>query len=288
MAAPKLRNPAEIPLYVASVVINLAIVAGIIYSAWVLWWLPEELQDTAWAATARVGLAGLLLLIPGLVLWRELTRASTRGSTVQLSRAQFPEIYATMERFAQELQLRREPEIYLTSGNGALNAFAASAFGYDFVVINSELFADLYQDNQDGLAFIIGHELGHIKLGHTSLWYQLSIAFIDRIPLLGAFLSRAREYSCDRHGAHLSPHGEEGLLLLTAGRYVHNQVNTGELLTQAAQFRGFWAVVAQLPSSHPFTVNRVKALYQLKLFTDLRPARPAGTTLAPVDAASTS
>jgi hypothetical protein len=107
MAAPKLRNPAEIPLYVASVVINLAIVAGIIYSAWVLWWLPEELQDTAWAATARVGLAGLLLLIPGLVLWRELTRASTRGSTVQLSRAQFPEIYATMERFAQELQLRR-------------------------------------------------------------------------------------------------------------------------------------------------------------------------------------
>jgi Zn-dependent protease with chaperone function len=71
------------------------------------------------------------------------------------------------------------------SGNGALNAFAASTFGYDFVVIHSELFSNTYKRNKDALAFIVGHELGHLRLGHTRLWYQLSTAYVDRVPLLG-------------------------------------------------------------------------------------------------------
>jgi Zn-dependent protease with chaperone function len=159
-----------------------------------------------------------LLLVPGLVVYRQLTRAGIRGSAVRLSRRQFPDIYAVKEDFARRLGLRRDPEIYLMSGNGALNAFAASTFGYDFVVIHSELFSNTYEKNKDALAFIIGHELGHLRLGHTRLWYQLSTAYVDRVPLLGGFLSRAREFSCDRHGAYVAPQGEEGLVLLAAGR----------------------------------------------------------------------
>ncbi|HEV2745567.1 MAG TPA: M48 family metalloprotease, partial [Rubrobacter sp.] len=116
------------------------------------------------------------------------------------------------------------------------------------------------------LAFIIGHELGHLGLGHTRLWYQLSTAYVDRVPLLGAFLSRAREFSCDRHGAYVAPQGEEGLMLLAAGRYVYKQVDAEELLGQAHQFRGFWPVVAQLPQSHPFVVRRISALHDLGFF----------------------
>jgi hypothetical protein len=59
----------------------------------------------------------------------------------------------------------------------------------------------------------------HIKLHHVSLWYQLSRCYTNWIPLLGAWLSRLREYSCDRHGAYLCPDGEVGLVLLTSGRY---------------------------------------------------------------------
>lgn len=53
--------------------------------------------------------------------------------------------------------LRRRPEIYLTNGNGALNAFAAQATGYDYVVLSNELFANLYNNNSAGLRFILGH-----------------------------------------------------------------------------------------------------------------------------------
>lgn len=146
------------------------------------------------------------------------------------------------------------------SGNGVLNAFAASTFGYDFVVIHSERFSNTYEKTKEALAFIVGHELGHLRLGHTRLWYQLSTAYVDRVPLLGGFLSRVREFSCDRHGAYLAPQGEQGLVLLAAGRYVYKEVDVEELLEQARRFRGFWPIVAQLPGSHRFTVRRLKVL----------------------------
>jgi Zn-dependent protease with chaperone function len=164
----------------------------------------------------------------------------------------------------------------LMSGNGTLNAFAASTFGYDFVVIHSELFSNTYEKNKDALAFIIGHELGHLRLGHTRLWYQLSTAYVDRVPLLRGFLSRAREFSCDRHGAYLAPRGEEGLVLLAAGRYVYKEVDLEELLKQAKSFRGFWPTVSQLPQSHPFTVRRLKALHDAGFFGAATQKQAAG------------
>jgi Zn-dependent protease with chaperone function len=269
MNSVKLRDPYEIPLYVLSVLVNLLIIALILVGALLLGYLNalagEPLSGPV-VEVIRVAFVALLLLVPGLVLYRQITRAGTRGSAVRLSPRQFPDIYAVKEDFARRLNLRRDPEIYLMSGNGALNAFAASTFGYDFVVIHSELFSNTYERNKDALAFIVGHELGHLRLGHTRLWYQLSTAYVDRVPLLGGFLSRAREFSCDRHGAYLAPRGEEGLVLLAAGRYVYKEVDVGELLEQAQRFQGFWPVVAQLPQSHPFTVRRLKVLYDARFF----------------------
>src|SRR5918995_2071554 len=265
----RLRNPYEIPLYIFSVLVNLLIIALILAGALLLGYVNALVDEPLSGPMVNVIVAAfvaLLLLVPGLVVYRQLTRAGIRGSAVRLSRRQFPDIYAVKEDFARRLRLKREPEIYVMSGNGVLNAFAASTFGYDFVVIHSELFSNTYQKNKDALEFIIGHELGHLRLGHTKLWYQLSTAYVDRVPLLGAFLSRAREFSCDRHGAYVAPQGEEGLMLLAAGRYVYKQVDTEELLGQAHQFRGFWPVVAQLSQSHPFVVRRIRALCDLGLF----------------------
>src|ERR671910_367585 len=265
----RLRNPYEIPLYIFSVLVNLLIIALILAGALLLGYVNALVGEPLSGPMVNVIVAAfvaLLLLVPARVVSRQLTRAGIRGSAVRLSRRQFPEIYAVKDDFARRLDLRRDPEIYVMSGNGVLNAFAASTSGYDFVVIHSELFSNTYERNKDALAFIIGHELGHLRLGHTRLWYQLSTAYVDRLPLLAGFLSRAREFSCDRHGAYLAPQGEEGLVLLTAGRYVYKQVDVGELLEQARRFRGFWPVVAQLPQSHPFSVRRLKVLYDAGFF----------------------
>jgi Zn-dependent protease with chaperone function len=147
-----------------------------------------------------------------------------------------------------------------------LNAFAAQATGYDYVVLSNELFANLQNRNRDGLGFILGHELGHIRLHHVSLWYQLAVAYSQLIPLLGPTLSRLREYSCDRHGAFLSPLGARGLVLLASGRYTETDVDLDELVSQGRKLRGFWVGLAQLPRSHPFTVRRLERLYRIGLF----------------------
>src|ERR671910_349416 len=265
----RLRNPYEIPLYIFSVLVNLLIIALILAGALLLGYVNALVGEPLSGPMVDVigaAFVALLLLVPGLVLYRQLTRAGIRGSAARGSRRQFPHIYAVKDDFARRLGLEKEPEIYLMSGNGALNAFAASTFGYDFVVIHSELFSNTYEKNKEALAFIIGHELGHLRLGHTRLWYQLSTAYVDRVPLLGKFLSRAREFSCDRHGAYLAPQGEEGLVLLAAGRYVYKEVDVEELLEQGRGFRGLWPTVAQLPQSHPFTVRRLKVLYDAGFF----------------------
>ena len=181
MNSVQLRSPYEMPLYVFSVLVNLLIIALILVGALLLGYLNvlvgEPLSGPA-VDTIRAALVALLLLVPGLVVYRQLTRAGTRGSAVRLSPRQFPDIHAIKDDFARRLNLQREPEIYLMSGNGTLNAFAASTFGYDFVVIHSELFSNTYEKNKDALAFIVGHELGHLRLGHTRLWYQLSTLLI--------------------------------------------------------------------------------------------------------------
>jgi len=266
-AAPPipLRHPAELPFYVFMVVLNLVIIGFIIQAAITLPYLPDRYENSGWATAVRSALIALLLLIPGLIVIRETQRASVRGTAVRLSPRQYGELYTTTDDFAYRLGLHRRPQIYLANGNGTLNAFAAQATGYDYVVLSNELFTNLYHDNHDGLRFILGHELGHIRLHHVSLWYQISVAYSERIPLLGPTLSRLREYSCDRQGAHLSPLGAPGLVLLSSGRHTENVVDVGELVRQGEALKGFWVGLAQLPRSHPFTVRRLERLYRLGL-----------------------
>jgi hypothetical protein len=139
-----LRHPAEVPFFTLMVVLNIVIVAVILRAAWVLPFLPERLQGTGWATAIRTALIGLLLYVPVLILIRETQRAAVRGSAVELSPSQFPELFQTAEDFARTLGLRRRPQIFLSNGNGALNAFAAQATGYHYVVLSNELFGNLY------------------------------------------------------------------------------------------------------------------------------------------------
>ncbi|MEU8240243.1 M48 family metallopeptidase [Actinoplanes missouriensis] len=279
-SATTLRHPAEVPFYVFMVVLNLVIIWLIIQAAVALPFLPERLQESGWATAVRSAFIGLLLLVPGLIVIRETQRASIRGTAVELSPRQYGDLYRTADDFATRLGLSRRPNLYLANGNGTLNAFAAQATGHDYVVLANELFVNLYQNNRDGLRFILGHELGHIKLHHVSLWYQLSVAYSERIPILGPALSRLREYSCDRHGAHLCPSGATGLVVLASGRHTEHTTDVEELVRQGQQLRGFWVELAQLPQSHPFTVRRLERLFRLGLLqARVRGEAESGTTV---------
>src|SRR5215204_6660051 len=93
----RLRDPREVPLYVFSALLNLLIVALIVVGALLLGFLNALAGDPLsgpMVEAIRVAFVALLLLVPGLVFYRQLTRAGTRGSAVSLSQRQFPDIYS--------------------------------------------------------------------------------------------------------------------------------------------------------------------------------------------------
>src|ERR1044072_3887859 len=105
----RLRHPAEIPVFVLMVVLNIAIIAFIIRAAIVVPFLPERLQDSGVATAIRTALISLLLLIPGLIGIRKTQRAGIRGTAVQLSPHQYPELYRTAPEFAQPFGVGGRP-----------------------------------------------------------------------------------------------------------------------------------------------------------------------------------
>src|SRR5271169_2187362 len=64
-----------------------------------------------WEATIRAVAAAILLVAPALMIVRQVQRASARGTAVQLSRTQFPDLYASVDDFAATLHVKPIPTV---------------------------------------------------------------------------------------------------------------------------------------------------------------------------------
>ena len=145
---------------------------------------------------------------------------------------------------------------------GALNAFASRFGGRDFVVIYSDIFELALDDGKDALAFVLAHELAHLKQRHPSrhLWVAPAMG----IPFLGVAYSRACERTCDRCATSLCPTGvERGLLALAAGRRLSARVD-GDAFTAQILGDGFWLRLSEALSTHPHLGKRLSACVQLR------------------------
>ena len=190
--------------------------------------------------------------------------AHIKGNAVRVSNEQFPEIYKRVSEASRKLGLAAVPAAYVMQAGGVLNAFATKFVGRNFIVIYSDLL-DACGDGGKEIDMIIGHEVGHLALGHLRwMWFLIPGRIV---PWLGPAYSRAREYSCDLCGYETA--GEfgdaaRGLAILAAGGKYGPQVNLDAFVKQAADTRGFWTSVYELNASHPFLPKRVAALVNHK------------------------
>lgn len=146
---------------------------------------------------------------------------------------------------------------------GALNAFATRFFGRDFLVLYSEV-VDTLGDNPDALNFYIGHEIGHIKRKHLK-WSTVLLP-ASLLPLIGAAYSRAREYTCDRHGlaACENPvNAEFGLAALAAGGKRWRTLSKTAYIAQSQHTDRFWMSFHELVGDYPWLVKRMGAVRAL-------------------------
>lgn len=209
---------------------------------------------------------GKLLLIGGVAaVLIQLGRqyGKSRANSVRLNDNQFPEIYEIVKLFSEKLELGYVPEVYLTQEGGMLNAFATSFFARKYISINSAIFEIAYLEHKDinTVAFVIGHELTHLKRKHATTGMVLIEMIAQMIPIWGAAQSRAKEYTCDRHAAWLIPEGKEGLILLATGKHLYKHVNIDEYIKTSSQYKGFFYWLYNLLATHPAGPKRMKALY---------------------------
>lgn len=220
-----------------------------------------------------------------LYLGRGLNWSQQRVNGVKMSPTQFPEGYRMVQEAAARFGMTTAPDAYVVLGNGQINAFASGHGFRRYVVVYSDLFeVGGAAREPDALAFIIGHEVGHIAAGHVSYWRQLGMFLVPFLPIIGSALIRSQEYTADNHGYCNRHQGAPGAMsTLAAGKYLNSLVGFDEMADRAATEKGFFVWATNAMSSHPVLTWRMWALRDRsrhgKLF--LRPNPPAGMPFPP-------
>ncbi|WLI89373.1 M48 family metallopeptidase [Massilia sp. R2A-15] len=186
-----------------------------------------------------------------------------KGTAVQITEKQFPDLYRRIDACCDKLEHIERPQAYLMQMGGALNAFATRFLGRDFLVLYSDV-VDALHEIPDALNFYIGHEIGHIKRKHL-LWSTVLIP-ASLMPLIGAAYSRAREYTCDRHGLAACDRPESaqaGIAALAAGGKRGATMCIQAYSEQSLHTDGFWMSFHELVADYPWLVKRMGAVRAL-------------------------
>lgn len=259
-----LRHPGEIPWLLAAYMVTLFVyVAGAVYlvSSFISMFTNDSYVFAPGEIVQQLIVIGFYL--PLAVFWaRAMRYAQLRLLGVRITPTQFPEAYQMVVDAARSAGMRRVPDAYVVLGNGQINAFASGHGHRRFIAIFSDLFeVGGKARNPQALKFIIGHEVGHIAAGHVGYFRLIFTSFFQMIPYLGSTLSRAQEYTADNFGFRLAPGGAmQTMGVLSAGKYLVNEVNTDELANRAVYEDGFFTWLTNLNLSHPPTTWRAHSL----------------------------
>ncbi len=135
------------------------------------------------ALSALEGTPGLEILVRKFNEYalEKIFRVQYTGSSIKVTPQNFPEVHNLYIEVCQILDMPKIPELYIQWGYN-INAFTAGV-EKPFVMLHSGCI-DLM--TRDELAFIIGHELGHVKSAHV-LYHQMALVF----PIFGEILGKA-------------------------------------------------------------------------------------------------
>jgi Zn-dependent protease with chaperone function len=264
-AAVNYRYPTESWL----IVITLIIIAGAVVSS---------------RAFSLQGLA--IFFVIGLVINYLLIRsyiAALKRDAIQISDTQFPEIKTLFDECRQHVDIPPDTRLYL-SYSPLMNAFAIGLGRPYSIILFSALVDHL---DADELKYVIGHEMGHIKFGHT-IWLTLIGQLGTQtygLPLFGTvfrffflFWSRAAELTADRAGLVGCGHLDRAISAMVkfgAGPWLARWVDSRALAKQARETNGnVLAAFQETLGSHPMMTTRIRRLINFatsETFHILRP-----------------
>jgi len=200
-----------------------------------------------------------LFFLFGVVIYVQLQQAQFLGNAVRVHSGQYPNIYNIFRDYAEKLEIQKA-SLYIIQ-DPYLQAFTLGVTSCT-VVLTSALVEQL---DQKELNFIIGHELGHYKAGHTKLSTLFMPLGSNNIlsGLVFGFWSRKTEYSCDRCGLILTKDIDSAisaLIKLSVGRKLYDQLDIKGYVAQIKTAEKGSVKLSELLVSHPLITNRIKNL----------------------------
>ena len=257
-----LRDPLERPVFIATVACNFLLMGiAIVLVFYQPDWLKTHPLLGKDASFLRVLAITALFGIPVLVLNRNRREASIRGNSVRLSEQQFPEIYAILQDHCRRLGMARVPELFLSTGAIAPYSRTFSSWRENYIVLHQIIFDIDDRKTMDVISFVLGHELGAIRLNQTAVWNEMLLTYVSSIKWLRNPLERVRIFSRDRYGAALTPTGFRGLLINAVGRRLMGQVNIADYLDQERRYGGFWNGLNVFFEARPQVFTRIRRLH---------------------------
>jgi Zn-dependent protease with chaperone function len=238
-----LRHPKEKDYYVAALVLSIII---------------------------HVFTLGLLLVfacMSAIPLWisEKFFKAAVFGHAVRVSERQFPKIHEIVLKQMRELKMEKEMEVFIYNGQGIINAFALKFLSEKYVILMSNL-VDLMlkREAYPELEMVIGHELAHHALKHTSAFKNMILMPSKFIPFVHQAYSRGCEYSADRVGFELTKGNKSairGLLSITLGsEALSNAMDIKSFVEQEKSVPPFFGFIANAFATHPRMTKRIQEL----------------------------
>lgn len=248
-------------MFIASVILNFVLLAAAI----VLILYPPAWDKKFPIIGKEIGLVralafGAVFGIPLLVLRRNRREAYVRGNSVRLSKTQFPEIYEILEAHCRRLGIAEIPELFITDAAIKPYSEAYSSWRENYIILHQNIFDTDYRKELDVVSFLLGHELGAIRLGQTAVRTEMLLTYISSVKWLANPLNRVRIFSRDRYGAHLAPTGFRGLLILAVGRRLLDDVNIDDYLDQMRRYGSIWAGINTFVEPRPILLLRLQEL----------------------------
>ncbi|MEM9884214.1 MAG: M48 family metalloprotease [Planctomycetota bacterium] len=202
----------------------------------------------------------LLVMLVGAV-WdffrRRKAEAILHGSAIKAGPDQFPELYDCLNTFADRLGMSDPPDLYVIEDN-TQNAAAVNVGRRKVVLLIDDIVeACLRSGDPRTLAFVIGHELAHHRLGHTGTLR----AYVGKIYKR---LARLDELSCDTIANELvGDHAIslQALALLLSGPHLAAHTNFDALARQAEEVaNNKMSKKAEKTLTHPLLLRRFHRL----------------------------
>ena len=188
------------------------------------------------------------------------------ADNVLLNEVIAPRLYQICKEVKNKLNFKDEIEFYITQ-SARLNAFAINGFGYraHMICFTSGLIQCL---NDDELAYVIGHEIGHLMFKHSQLNTVAAILANSEEPISSQIRNlfvrwdKYAEISADRMGYIAQPNletiGKTFFKLASGLSEEHLKFNIAEYMKQLDKMKDLSR--DELISSHPKNLVRLKCL----------------------------